>query len=169
MDFLVAMENSVLARWIVESPSLLAYPLVLFLHAVGLALIVGLNAALDLRILGVGSDIHIAPMERFYPIMVIGFWINAISGVGLLLADATKMLTDPLFYTKLALIFLAVGNLVLLRRWVLRDPYVDEKPLPTKAKILAITSLLLWIGATTAGRLTAYLGAKSVYAARVGW
>jgi hypothetical protein len=29
---------------------------------------------------------------------------------------------------------------------------------PSKAKTLAVTSLLLWIGATTAGRLMAYLG-----------
>lgn len=162
MDFLVAVENTSFATWIRESPSLLAYPLVLFLHAVGLALIVGLNAALDLRILGFGSDIPIAPIERFFPVMVIGFWINAISGAALLLADATTMLTDPLFYTKLALIFLAVMNLVLLRKQVLLNPYVDKRPLPTKAKILAATSLLLWGGAITAGRLTAYLGSRTI-------
>lgn len=162
MDFLVAVESTALATWIRESPSLLAYPLVLFLHAGGLALIVGFNTALDLRILGVGSDIPIAPMDRFFPVMVIGFWINAVSGIGLLMASATQMLTNPLFYIKLALIFVAVVNLVLLRRQVLRDPYVDKKPIPMKAKILAVTSLLLWIGAITAGRLTAYLGANSI-------
>jgi len=162
MDFLVAIENTGLATWIRESPSLLAYPLVLFLHAVGLALVVGFNAALDLRILGVGSDIPIAPMERFYPVMVVGFWINAISGASLLLADAATMLTDPLFYTKLALILLAVMNLVLLRKQLLLDPYVDKRPLPNKAKILAATSLLLWGGAITAGRLTAYLGSRVI-------
>ena len=162
MDFLTAIENTSLATWIRESPSLLAYPLVLFLHAAGLALLAGFNTALALRILGVGSDIPIAPMERFFPVMVIGFWINAISGAGLLIADATMMLTSLLFFTKLALIFLAVINLVVLRKQVLLDPYVDKRPLPTKAKIMAVTSLALWGGAITAGRLTAYLGSKSL-------
>ncbi len=162
MDFLITVENTALATWIRESPSLLAYPLVLFLHAAGLALVVGFNTALDLRILGVGSEIPIAPMRKFFPVMVIGFWINAISGTALLIADATLMLTNPLFYIKLTLIFLAVVNLVLLRAQVLRDPYVDKGPLPAKAKLLAVTSLLFWGGAITAGRLTAYLGAKSI-------
>jgi hypothetical protein len=162
MEFLTAIENTALATWVRESPSLLAYPLVLFLHAAGLALVVGFNTALDLRILGVGSDIPIAPMEKFFPVMVIGFWINAISGAVLLMADATMMLTSLLFYTKLGLIFLAAINLVMLRKQVLLNPYVDKRPLPISAKILAVTSLLLWGGAITAGRLTAYLGSRSI-------
>ena len=161
MDFLIAVENTALATWIRESPSLLAYAFVLFLHAAGLALVVGFNAALDLRILGVGPEIPIAPLDKFYPVMVIGFWINAVSGIGLLIASASEMLTNPLFYLKLGLILLAVLNLAILRAQVLRDPYVDKRPLPLKAKFLAATSLLLWIGAITAGRLTAYLGAKT--------
>ena len=160
MDFLIAVENTALATWIRESPSLLAYALVLFLHAVGLALVVGFNAAVDLRILGVAPEVPIAPLDRFYPVMVIGFWINATSGLALLLASASIMMVNPLFYVKLGLILLAVINLVILRSQVLRDPYVDKRPLPRKAKILAATSLLLWTGAITAGRLTAYLGSK---------
>ena len=160
MDFLIAVENTGLATWIRESPSLLAYALVLFLHAVGLALVVGFNAAIDLRILGVAPEVPIAPLDRFYPVMVIGFWINAASGLGLLIASASEMMTNPLFYLKLGLILLAVINLVIIRAQVLRDPYVDKKPVQAKAKVLAATSLLLWIGAITAGRLTAYLGSK---------
>src|SRR5438874_1653917 len=60
MDFLIAVENTALATWIRESPSLLAYAFVLFLHAVGLALVAGFNAAVDLRILGVAPDVPIA-------------------------------------------------------------------------------------------------------------
>jgi len=160
MDFLVAVENTALATWIRESPSLLAYVFVLFLHAVGIALVVGFNAAVDLRILGVAPEVPIAPLDRFYPVMVIGFWINAVSGLGLLIASATEMMTNPLFYIKLGLILLAVINLVILRSQVLRDPYIDKRPLPAKAKVLAATSLLFWTGAITAGRLTAYLGSK---------
>jgi hypothetical protein len=160
MDFLIAVENTGLATWIRESPSLLAYAFVIFLHAAGLALVVGFNAAVDLRILGVAPEVPIAPLDRFYPVMVIGFWVNAVSGLGLLIASATEMMINPLFYIKLGLILLAVINMVIIRAQVLRDPYVDKRPVPARAKVLAATSLVLWIGAITAGRLTAYLGSK---------
>jgi hypothetical protein len=160
MDFLIAVENTALATWIRESTSLWAYAFVLFMHAVGLAVVVGLNAAVDLRILGAGREIPIAPLDKFYPVMVVGFWINAVSGLGLVMASATLMLINPLFYVKLGLILLAVINLVILRAQVLQDPYVDKRPVSRKAKVLATTSLLLWAGAITAGRLTAYLGTR---------
>ena len=158
MDFLVAVENTGFATFIRESPSMWAYPFALFLHAGGLALVVGFNTALSLRILGVGPEIPIAPINSFYPVMLIGFWINAVSGTALLMADATRMLMNPFFYAKLGFILLAVVNLVFLRGQVLRDPYVDQRPLPAKAKLLAAASLLLWAGAIITGRLTAYLG-----------
>jgi hypothetical protein len=50
-----------------------------------------------------------------------------------------------------------VVNLTLLYKRVFSDPQIDAKPLPANARFLAFTSLLLWVGATTAGRLMAYL------------
>jgi hypothetical protein len=44
---------------------------------------------------------------------------------------------------------------------VLRDPSIDKGPLSGKAKILALTSLIFWIGAITSGRLLAYVGPGS--------
>ena len=38
-----------------------------------------------------------------------GFWINAVSGVLLLIAYPTKALTNPLFYVKLVLIAIGLG------------------------------------------------------------
>ena len=74
---------------------------------------VGICLALDLRVLGVAPGVRIAEMRRFVPIVWIGFWVNAISGVLLLIGYPTKALTNPVFYLKLLLI--AVG-LVLFGR-----------------------------------------------------
>ena len=38
-----------------------------------------------------------------------GFWVNAVSGVLLLIAYPTKALTNPLFYVKLVLIAIGLG------------------------------------------------------------
>ena len=47
-----AIENSAFAIWVRESPSLFAYTAILSLHAMGLAIIVGINTIVALRLLG---------------------------------------------------------------------------------------------------------------------
>ena len=161
MDFLQWVEQTGLATWVRESSSLWAYPTILFLHTIGLATVVGLNARIDFRILGVASEVPLSPMVRFYPIMWAGFAVNALSGTALLMADASTKLANPVFYVKLVFIALALVNMRLLRTQVFRDPLVDKRPPTTNARILALTSLIFWIGATTAGRLMAYIGPVS--------
>jgi hypothetical protein len=161
MSFLAAIENSALAAWVRESSSLWAYPTILFLHTVGLGFLVGLNAAIDLRILGVARRLPLAPMESFFKIMWAAFWVNAISGTLLLMADATTKLTNRVFYIKMAFVFLAVANMVLIRRRVFRAAAIDTAPTARFNRALAVTSLLFWAGAITAGRLMAYFGPVS--------
>jgi hypothetical protein len=49
----------------------------------------------------------------------------------------------------------------MLKTHVFRDPLIDKAPLSAKAKMLALTSLIFWLGAITAGRLLAYIGPGS--------
>jgi hypothetical protein len=158
MQFFVWLEHTAFSSWVRESSSLLAYPGVLFLHTVGLGILVGINAAIDLRILGVASEIPLRVLDRFFPLMWVGFYINAVSGTVLLIIDATTKLSSPVFYIKLLLIAFAVVNMVMIRNRVFRDPLLDKRPVQLNGKILAWTSLFLWTGAITAGRLMAYLG-----------
>jgi hypothetical protein len=123
-----------------------------------MGVVVGINAGIDLRILGVAPALPLAPMERFLPVLWAGFWVNAATGFVLVITDATTKLTNPDFYVKMAFIALAIINLRLLRNRVFRDPLIDKEPLSTQARILATTSLIFWLGAITAGRLMAYVG-----------
>jgi hypothetical protein len=153
------LESTALSRWLVESTSVFAFPLVLALHTIGLALLVGLNAALDFRILGVAPRIPVTAFSRFLPIMWAGFWLNAASGVLLLIAYPTKALTNPVFYLKLALIGAAAAILMAVRRRVLSEGVLSEHLLPAvpgRVKLLAVASLVCWAGAIVAGRLLAY-------------
>jgi hypothetical protein len=152
MEFLRAIENSGLSSWVREAPSIWAYPTIIFLHGVGMGFLVGMNTVIALRLLGFAPDLPMAPMENFFPFMYLGFWINAASGLLLLIADATTFLTNPLFYLKMALIALAVVNIQFLKR------SMHKVSVPMSGKILAGISLFLWAGAITAGRLTAYIG-----------
>jgi hypothetical protein len=160
--FLLWTENTALSRWLVESPSLLAFPAVLTLHAIGMGFAAGISVAFDLRVLGVASQVPFAAMRRFFPVLWAGFWLNAVSGVLLLVAYPTKALTNPVFYLKLVLI--AVGMVLMVRMSgdVLRDeageagtPAAPHAASSTMRRV-AVLSMLCWAGAVTAGRLLAY-------------
>ena len=58
------------------------------------------------------------------------------------------------------LIALAGVDMVVIRRVVFRSPRADQA-VPALGKVLAALSLLLWFGATAAGRLMAYVGSVS--------
>src|SRR5436190_19118861 len=150
MEFLAWLESTGFGSWVRESPSVFAYPSILFLHTVGLSLLVGTNVAIDLRLLGRSADLPLAPMESFFNVMWLGFWINALSGVALLVADATTKLINPVFYVKMAFIACGVTTMVLIRRRVFHGV--------SRGNVLAVLSLVLWGGAITAGRLVASVG-----------
>ncbi|MBI2186459.1 MAG: hypothetical protein HYU37_04965 [Acidobacteria bacterium] len=150
MDLLIWLENTGYAEW-VRNPGLFPYTVFLSLHAIGLALLVGPNAAVDMRILGVARSLPLAPMAGFFRLMWVGFWINAVSGLLLLPVSAVTFLTDPIFYVKLGSIALAAVILRLIAREV-----SSRDPASAKAKILAGTSLAFWSLAILAGRLIAY-------------
>lgn len=152
---LEALEQSGFSTWLRESGSVWAYPLVLTLHTTGMGILVGANWAVDFRLLGFGKGVPIAPLEKLFPIMWFGFWINATTGVLLFAADATTKGSANIFFLKLGLIVLAVIAAVATRRTVFgegKDPDTTGS-----GRGLAIASLVLWLGAITAGRLMAYI------------
>ena len=69
MDFLVRLEQSGFSTWVRGSGSLFSYPLILFLHTVGMAMVAGINVFVDLRILGLApaGPRGIGP-ERGWPV-----------------------------------------------------------------------------------------------------
>jgi len=159
MHLLLRIEQSGICQWIRSTDSIFGYYGILTVHAIGMGIAVGINACIDLRILGFAPALPLAPMEKFLPLLWLGFWLNAVSGTILLATDATHKLVNPDFYVKMLFIALALANLQLLQAQVFRDPQVDTTPLSTKARILAVTSLAWWLGAIIAGRLLAYQAA----------
>lgn len=150
-----------LSIWVRESGSLLAFPTILFMHTLGMSILAGGSAAIDLVILGVWPKAPVKPLERMYPLMWLGFWINAITGTILLIADATTKLANPDFYIKMVFIFVGTWVLYTMRRKVFENPELDKGPVSDSAKRLASVSLLCWFGAIVCGRLLAYVGPVS--------
>jgi hypothetical protein len=156
MDFLASLEQLSFSTWVRESPSILAYPTILWLHVMGMGVVGGISGMISLRLLGFAPRIALQPLERLYPLMWWGFWINAVTGTALLLASASNRLVDPTFYVKMIFIFAGVAVLQLTRNKVFRRLGPDGA-LPESARVLAWAGLICWLGAVTAGRLLAYI------------
>jgi len=139
-----------------ESINVFAFPMILSYHTIGMGLVAGLNAAMDLRILGVARRVPLLELKRFLPMMWFGFWLNAASGVLLLIAYPTKAVTNPVFYVKLTCIGFAVAILRSIARSIFQNPNLDLGEVPRRGKWLAGASLFCWGGAILAGRLLAY-------------
>ena len=158
MDFILRLEQSGFAAWVREGGTLWSYPAILFCHTIGLATLSGINAGIDLRLLGFGRRIPLAPLRSLYPLMWFAFAVTAASGTALLVADMSARLHSSIFYVKLGFVALALVTMQLIKRSVFTGNDIDEKPLPSNARLLAVVSIAFWIAATTAGRLMAYLG-----------
>lgn len=151
-EFLTSIEGSALAVWTRESTSIWAYPTILTLHTVGLAIVAGVSAVVDARLLGMAPQIPVAAMRPLFRILWWAFALNFITGVALFMADATTKSSQTVFWVKLALIALAL----FVTQQVSRVVRTDDQP-TGRARVLASVSLVLWTAAIVAGRLLAYL------------
>ena len=158
MAFLEWLESLSYATWVRESPSLLAFPMLLFIHTLGMALVAGGSAVISMALLGIWPRTSIKPLERLYPVMWFGFWINLFSGVSIFMKDATIYGRNPDVYVKLVFVAAGVALLTMIRKRVFGGSFPDSGPVPGNARMLAWASLGCWFCAIVAGRLIAYVG-----------
>src|SRR3954469_259217 len=144
--FLAWVESTDFSTWVRESPSVFAFPAILSCHTISMGLAAGITAALSLRILGVAPGVPLREMKRFFPVMWFGFWLNAISGIVLLIAYPTKAFTNPLFYFKLALVAVAVALVRPITRRAFGSTDPTSNPIDQRLKRLVIISLVCWAG-----------------------
>jgi hypothetical protein len=157
VSVLAWLEQTGASVWIRESPSLLGFPFVLFLHTLGLAMLAGTSIGIDVWILRERAFVRPITMTGFFRVMWLGFGINAVSGIALLIAYPAKALTDPVFYVKLALVALAVFIVTRINRDAFPEGRaVGGARISPAAQRWAVTSLITWAATILAGRLLAY-------------
>ncbi len=157
-EWLVWLESTAVSTWVRESGSLWAYPMVLTAHTVGMSLLVGASAVIDLRLLGVAPRVPLAPLAVVFRALWTGAAISLMSGLLLFGADASTKGATTVFFVKLA--FIAGGVVVAWRLARIFAGIGSGTHLEASAgrtRLLAVLSLLLWTAAITAGRFMAYL------------
>ena len=143
------LESSALSTWIRESNAIYAFPGILIVHTLGMALAAGSTAATGLRLLGIARQIPIASLRELVTVAWIGLLLNIGSGILLVVAYPTKALTNPIFYVKLVAIAAAVAVIRHLDRRVLVTEVAPRKLV--SAALLVLTAL-----AIVTGRLLPY-------------
>jgi hypothetical protein len=149
VGFLVWLEATGLAEWVRMSTP--GYPSMIALHAIGMAVMVGLSLLIDLRVLGWFAGIPLQALQRFFGLAWIGFGINFLSGSALFSAQATSYIVDWVFMTKMALVVLGAITAAILQ------PAVVTGKVSGGTKAVAALAIVFWIVAIIMGRLTAYL------------
>jgi hypothetical protein len=133
------------------------YPTCITLHAIGMAIMVGLCVIVDLRLLGKFDGIPYQALQRLLPIAWIGFGINTLSGFGLFAAQATMFATDAMFLSKIVLVFLGAATAGILQPELAKaDTWTGGRP-PAKVRNVAAIGIAFWLCAIVTGRLTAYI------------
>lgn len=138
-----------------------AWPAAETVHFLGLSLSLAVLLAVNLRILGVLSNIPFADVHRLLPWGMLGFGANLITGMFFFVGQPQQYTASTPFYWKIAFLVLAGANFLYLtvfgRAW--RD---DAGQAGFQAhigdKAMAILSLTSWLGVLYAGRMLPFLG-----------
>jgi hypothetical protein len=141
--------------------SLWLFPAIETVHLLGMAALVGTITLLDLRLLGWAMPQRRVSevTARLLPWAWLGFGVQAVTGVLLFSSEAVKIYGNPAFRLKMLLLLLAGIQALIFQTVVSRKlPAWDERTvLPAIAKVMGLTSILLWLGIVTAGRFIGFV------------
>jgi hypothetical protein len=147
-------ENNAFFIWLRESPSVFAYPMVFFVHTLGLIFTAGASVVIDARLLGGSRQLPVAPLARYFTAIWIGITLTVLSGAVMLGSDIQTKVQNRVFLPKMLCVVVAIAVTAVLRsRIASTRPEALVSPL---VRVLAATSLLCWLGAIALGKLAAY-------------
>ena len=156
-DLAVWLEASLLARTLRSGVWL--YPLVNLAHLLGIALLVGGIAALDLRLLGFWPDTPVGSLARItVPVAAAGLASAILTGPALFVVQATEYVANPFLWTKFGAVALGIANLVALHgsaAWRSKDGGATPR-FRRRLALAGGVSLAAWFAAVAAGRMIAY-------------
>jgi len=135
-----------------------AFPAAETLHFIGLSLLIGSLAVIDLRLLGFARSLSIKVVHQLLVWTWIGFAINVLTGLLFISAQASFYYPNVSFWLKMVLIALAGLNALWFELTVHRDlhSWNDDTVAPAQARAIAGASLVLWIAVIFFGRFIMY-------------
>jgi len=135
-----------------------AWPLNETIHFIGLSLVLGVVLVVNLRILGVMKNVSFAALHRLLPWGILGFAVNLITGILFFITIPEQYTQNVALHWKVVLMLIAAANVLYFtlfeEAWALGPG--DDAP-PT-AKVIAASTIFLWIGVIYFGRMMPFIG-----------
>jgi hypothetical protein len=135
-------------------------PTVQTVHILAIAAVMASVLMIDLRLLGIlGREQPVARVsERFRPVIWWTLPILLASGLLMIIGEPVRSLENPIFQLKMALLVAAIILTLSYQVPLGRDPAFWDVTSSRRgvARIIAVLSLLLWVGIVFAGRWIAY-------------
>ena len=125
--------------------------LIAILHYYSMFVLVGSMAIVDLSVLGlIGYDKTAASMaKRIFPWAWASLAVNVVSGFIMFAGDATAYVPTISFNVKILIVLTAIALTIGVR---FKLPTSDETAaMPSAARLLALISLIFWVGAILMG------------------
>ena len=126
------------------------------LHFVGLTLLLGVLTLVALRMLGF-VNLPSGVLMRLLPWGMVGYAVNAMTGMLFFAAAPQQYYDNPAFYWKL--IFLMLGGANVLYFTFDTGWRVDAgRATPQLTKLLAVSALFIWVGVMYWGSMLPFIG-----------
>ena len=156
MDWLEPLAATPVARLLITSST--AYLLVNAAHILSIGTLFGAVLALDLRLLGFGQAIPIAPAATFLSRLAgAGLGLAILTGLCLFSVRPLEYAQNPAFLSKLALISLGLLNVLFVHRSTGWKAVASGSSPSVAVQVSATLSILIWIAAVIAGRWIGFL------------
>lgn len=158
MSFAQSLENIGFLNDFADS--VLVYPIVLSTHLTCIALFGAAILMTNLRLLGVTfKGVTITEMiTNLRPWKRLGGTIMICTGLLLATSEATKYAPNPYFWTKMIILGVIFVHGIVFRPIIYNNTEELDRlaVIPTKVKVAAILSIVLWTAMFTMGRMIAY-------------
>ena len=157
------LEASALATGIRNS--LYLFPLIESVHVIGLTMVFGTVAIVDLRLLGLAST-----RRRFSAVAAdvfkwtwMAFAVAVATGALMFVTNADTYYHSPYFRAKMALLALSGANLLLFELTARRSvgAWDHNAAAPAAGRAAAVVSLVIWLGVIVLGRWVGFTTAST--------
>lgn len=135
-----------------------AYLFVNAAHILGIGLLLGSILPLDLRLLGAFRGVPLAVLGPFLVrTATVGLVLAMLTGAWLFTVKPKEYAGNAAFLFKLALLALALGNVILQHRSLAWRLALRDDRIAVRVRVLAFVSAMLWLSVLVAGRWIGFL------------
>jgi hypothetical protein len=145
--------------------SLYAFPLLESVHVIGLALVFGTIAILDLRLLGVASTNR--AVSRILADVLTWTWlafaVTAATGGLMFITNAVVYFNNTFFRAKMILLVLAGLNMPVFELTARKTmaQWDSDRAAPPIGRAIATISLVIWVGVIVTGRVIGFTATRT--------